>query len=181
MNKICLGISGAISAAIIPAYIMLLKATFKGLVINVIQTENSRYFLAPGAFKHLPNVHLFTSLEQLKDLEQSHMSVVDGIDMFIVCPATANMLGKLANGIADDLLSLCFLAANVDKIILPAMNYDMYKSKPVQRNIAQLKEDGCHILCPREGVSVQSGSKGQGALEEPGELIKLIKQICMIN
>lgn len=173
----CIGITGAISASALPAYIMLIKASFKNTPINVVQTKNSEYFLSHGALKHLPNVHLYTSLDDLKQEDKSHMGIIEDIDFFIVCPATANFLGKAANGIADDLLSLCFLAANCKKIIMPAMNSNMYRSKVVQRNINQLISDGNYILGPKSGLSVQDAAIGDGGLEEPLKLIKLIKQL----
>jgi len=177
MKKIILGVSGALSAGVIPAYLLLMKAKYKHAHFEVIQTTNAQYFLSPGAIRHFPNVTLHTCFDNLKNQAKSHMNIVSDADIFIVAPATASFIAKSANGHTDDLLSLCFLAASCEKIVMPAMNFNMYAAKPVQRNLKQLEMDGCHILGPRQGISAQSGEIGEGAIEEPQKLIALIESI----
>lgn len=177
MKTICIGISAAISAMTIPSYILMLKAKYNNVKIKVIMTSNSQYFLSPGAVKHLPNVIVYESMTDLTDKGLSHISLVADLDLFIVSPATANFLGKAANGLADDILSLCYLSAECKKIILPAMNSAMYKNKAVCRNLEQVKTDGAHVLEPSVGLSAQSGDKGIGAICSPSKLISLIERL----
>ncbi|QBH05528.1 flavoprotein [Xanthomonas oryzae] len=169
MNKIVLGVCGSLASTAVPGYVLVLKTKFKDAEIMVLLTKSARYFLAPGALAHLPGVSVIDVAKYYHSEDQSrtnHADVVKNCDLFLVLPATANFLGKAANGIADDLLSTCFLAYAAPKLIFPAMNADMLKSRYVQKNIQTLRSFGERVVLGGEGFSVSSGEIGPGAMPD---------------
>jgi phosphopantothenoylcysteine decarboxylase/phosphopantothenate--cysteine ligase len=168
MKNIYLGICGSLSCSAVPAFVLLLKSRYKEAVISVVQTENSKYFLAPGALQHIPNVKVIDSAAGDSGRPRfNHAEVVQGCELFIVLPATANFLGKAANGIADDLLTTCFIAYGGQKIIFPAMNEEMISSKYVLSNIERLRAFGDRVVTGGKAISVSSGDLGYGGLPDP--------------
>lgn len=168
MNKIIVAICGSMAATAVPAYLLFLKANFNQAEITVILTRNARYFLAKGAIAHLPGVTVVDA-EAGHDpdgLRVNHTQLIEGADIFLVLPATANFLGKAANGIADELVTTCFLAYSGPKVIFPAMNADMLASKYVQRNISTLRSFGDSVILGGVASSVATGKVGPGALPD---------------
>jgi phosphopantothenoylcysteine decarboxylase/phosphopantothenoylcysteine decarboxylase/phosphopantothenate--cysteine ligase len=109
-------------------------------------------------------------------MEVKHISLAKKADLLLVAPATADIIGKMANGIADDMLTSVFLAlSGVPVYIAPAMNTNMYENPIVQDNIEKLKKYGCQIIEPREAM-LACGDLGKGALADVGEIIKIIEK-----
>ncbi len=130
--------------------------------VRVIMSKNATYFIGKTTFEALTNKVVFTS--EYESI-MAHIEVKQSAGVFAIVPATANIIGKMANGIADDLVSTTYLACTAPVIIAPAMNPNMYLNKAVQRNLKQLEEDGVHIIEPQHGVVV-CGDEGQGKLAE---------------
>jgi phosphopantothenoylcysteine decarboxylase len=105
-----------------------------------------------------------------------HIELAEEIDLMIVAPATANLLAKFAHGTADDLVSTLYLQRQSRVLLAPAMSANMWSNRSVERNVAQLREDGCHLVGPGEGW-LSCRVKGVGRMSEPDEIIEAAKSI----
>lgn len=163
-KQILLGISGSISAY--KAADLTNELTKLGYAVDVLMTKSSQEFITPLTLQSLSkrSVHTDVMAEERPD-KINHIELAKQADLFIVAPASANVIGKLANGIADDLLTTVALAleSHVPKIIAPAMNTYMYLNPAVQKNLATLKEYGYEEIEPREAL-LACGDYGPGAL-----------------
>lgn len=164
MKSILLGVSGSISAY--KAADLTNEFIKHGYTVDVIMTANSTKFITPLTLQTLSkrNVHL-NVMEESNSKKIAHIELAKSADLFLVAPASANIIGKLANGIADDMLSTVALALKeeVPKIIAPAMNTYMYQNQITQHNIQKLKTFGYQEIEPREAL-LACGDFGKGAL-----------------
>ncbi len=109
-----------------------------------------------------------------------HIELADEIDLMIVAPATANLISKFANGLADDLVSTLFLQRQSPVLLAPAMSASMWSKPSVARNVAQLRQDGCQFVGPNEGW-LSCRVKGEGRMSEPDEILSEAKSILDIT
>lgn len=168
-KNLLLGISGGIAAY--KACEVASYFTKKGVNVNVVMTEHATEFVAPLTFEALTKNHVYTSLFDGKGPDPvAHVNLGRTADAVLIAPATANVIAKLANGIADDMLTSTVLAASCKKIIAPAMFTGMLENPATQRNLAQLKADGWEIIESESG-RLACGAVGSGRLAEPAELI----------
>ncbi len=134
-------------------------------------TEGAQHFVTPLAVATLCEEPVFTELFDLKEeTEIGHIRLSREADLIIIAPATANLLARMAHGIADDLASTVILAANKPVLAAPAMNWKMWENPATQRNLAQLKSDGLHIIGPNEGA-MACNEWGTGRMAEPEEIL----------
>ncbi len=144
---------------------------------RVIMTKSSQEFITPLTFQTLSGnkvvAELFSLLEESKI---GHITIAEWADIFVIAPATANIIGKMANGIADEFLSTTLMATTAPVLIAPAMNTNMYENPVVQRNINDLKSLGYHFVEPAYG-ELACGRGGAGRLAEISEIIEEIKSI----
>lgn len=166
-KNILLGVSGGIAAyKAIDLCSRLIKA---GAKVRTILTENAKQFVAPLNFSTISHEKaVYDTFNEQDPLD--HINLADWADLFIVAPATANIIGKFANGIADDLLSTTNLAITCPTLILPAMNVNMFRKKSVQRNLQILQSDGYHILEPEKG-QLACGYEGKGRYPKNEEVV----------
>lgn len=142
--------------------------------INVIMTKSAVEFVTPLTFQSLSlNQVAVDMFEAPKYWEVEHIALAKLADVFVIAPATANLIGKLANGIADDMLSTTVMAAKAPVIIVPAMNTNMYENPVVQRNIRTLKSLGYIFVEPEEG-RLACGDVGRGKMADPSVIEKAI-------
>lgn len=173
-RNILLGVSGGI--AVYKAVALVSKLTQAGFNVKVIMTESAMKFVTPLSFQVMSKNDVYTDTFDEKDPSAiAHIDLADWADLIIVAPATANIIGKLANGIADDMLTTTLLAATCPVWIAPAMNVHMYDHPAVKRNIAQLAKDGYRFIEPSEGY-LACGYVGKGRLEEPEKITELVIQ-----
>lgn len=144
-----------------------------GYPVRVIMTHNATQFIHKNTFEALTNKPVL--VDEYESI-MAHIEIKNLAKVFAIVPATANIIGKMANGIADDLVSSTYLACTVPVIVAPAMNPGMYANKAVQRNIKQLKEDGVIIIDPNDGIVV-CGDEGTGKLADIEEIQKKIIEI----
>jgi phosphopantothenoylcysteine decarboxylase len=174
MNKrnVLIGVTGGIAAYKAADLINLLRK--RGEEVKVIMTKSAQEFITPLTFQTLTGnkvyLDMFDSERDIKHIELSKWA-----DILIVMPATANIIGKIASGIADDLLSttVISLSDNVYKFIAPAMNTNMWKNKLLQRNIGILKEKDFVFIPPRN-ARLACGDYGEGALAKVEDILKEI-------
>ena len=160
----CGGIAAYKSAALLR---LLIKAEAK---VRVIMTQNAKAFVGPLTFEALSGQPVCTSL--FDDREEGairHIEWANQADAVVIAPATANVIGKLANGIADDALTTFMLAVTCPKILCPSMNTIMYENRSMQRNLDILEADGYKLLAPGEG-ELACGTYGAGRLPEPADI-----------
>jgi len=138
-----------------------------GAKVRVVMTKNATAFASPLTFEAISGQPVFMDMfEPGSEDSMRHISWADEADAVVIAPATANIIGKLANGIADDALSTLILVATCPKFICPSMNTHMYENRAVQRNLDMLQEDGYVIVEPGEG-ELACGAYGPGRLAEP--------------
>lgn len=172
-KNILLGVSGGI--AVYKACALASKLTQKGANVKVIMTENATKFVSPLTFQALSRNPVFTDTFDEKDPEKiAHIDLADWAEIAILAPATANIIGKLANGIADDMLSTTMIATRAEVYIAPAMNGHMYNHPGVIKNMSLLENWGYHFIEPGAGY-LACGYVGKGRLEDPETIIRVIE------
>lgn len=173
-KKILVCVTGGI--AVYKAVALVSKLTQAGAEVKVMMTASAMEFVTPLSFQALSRNDVFFDTFDEKDSRViAHIDLADWADLVIVAPATANVIGKLANGIADNMVTTTLLATTAEVWIAPAMNVHMYENKSVIRNIQQLDEDGYRFIEPSEGF-LACGYVGKGRLEEPEEIVQLIEE-----
>ena len=171
-KKILLGISGGI-AAYKAVYLirMFVKA---GAEVKVVVSRNALQFVTKITLETLSKNKVYEDMfAENNDYSTEHIALTDWADFMVIAPATANIIGKYANGIADDALSTSFLAFNKDVFIAPAMNCKMYEHFSVQKNISYLVSKGIHFIEAPEG-ELACGYEGKGRMEEPEKIFTFI-------
>ena len=168
-NKcIVVGVTAGIAAYKICQLVSSLKK--QGNEVHVIMTKEAEKFVTPLTFQTLSNQKVITDMftvDYTPDVH--HISLAKKADLFIVAPATANIIAKIAHGLADDMLTTTFLAATCPKLIVPAMNTNMLNNPITQDNIATCQKYGMHIMCSGAGY-LACGDEGAGRLPEPEEI-----------
>ena len=174
MKEIVLGVTGSIAAY--KAAEISSQLVKSGLNVNVIMTVAATKFVAPLTFQSLTKNKVYVDMfEEIEHHDIRHISLAQKADCLVIAPATANIIGKIASGIADDMLSTVVMATkNIPVIICPAMNTAMYENPITQANIKKLKEHGYQFVDPRESL-LACGSLGKGALADIDKIVSAIK------
>ena len=177
-RTVVLGVTGSIAAYKIANLASSLVK--KGANVHVIMTKNATNFINPITFETLTgNKCLVDTFDRNLEFSVEHVSLAKQADIFMVAPASANVIGKIANGIADDMLTTTIMACKCHKIISPAMNTNMFENPIVQSNIQKLKDYGYEIIEPASGY-LACGDVGAGKMPEPAVLESYImREIAM--
>lgn len=171
-KHIVLGVTGSIAAYKIASLASMLKK--RGADVTVIMTENATNFINPITFETLTgNKCLIDTFDRNFQYSVEHVSLAKQADIFLVAPASANVIARAAHGIADDMLTTTLLACECPKIIAPAMNTHMYVNPIVQDNIGILKHYGMEVITPATGY-LACGDTGEGKMPEPEVLLEYI-------
>lgn len=171
-KTVVLGVTGSIAAykiAYLASALVKLHAD-----VNVIMTQNATNFINPITFETLTSHKcLVDTFDRNFQYNVEHVALAKRADIFMVAPASANVIGKMANGIADDMLTTTILAAKCPKLVSPAMNTNMYTNQIVQDNLEKLKHYGFEIIDPANGY-LACGDTGAGKMPEPETLLQYI-------
>jgi phosphopantothenoylcysteine decarboxylase / phosphopantothenate---cysteine ligase len=183
MSRILLGVSGGVAAY--KALELVRLATAAGHSVRVVQTPTSRRFVGAASFEALTGAPALVGEferdpargafpgEPLPEHEPiSHLELIAGAELYVIAPATANTIAKLANGLADNLLSSCALAARCPLVIAPAMNDRMYEHPATQANLKTLRARGAHVVEPGVGRLASYGEHGVGRLADPARIMR---------
>ena len=171
--NIIIGITGGIAAYKACGIVSYLKQ--QGANINVIMTKNSCNFITPLTLETLSKNKVIVDMFEEEDYsEVKHISLARKADLFLIVPSTANIIGKVANGIADDMLSTTIMATEAPVIFAPAMNNGMYENPIVQNNLEKLKSYGYKIIEPSIG-HLACGYEAKGKLPKSEEIIDYVK------
>lgn len=172
---IVLGVTGGIAAY--KAADLCSRLSKLGARVQVIMTEGATRFVSPLTFQTLSrNDVLVDVFEERRPQVVAHIDVADRADLLVVAPATANVIAKMAHGIADDMLTTTILATRAPILVAPAMNVHMYRHWTVQENIRRLKARGVEFIDPVEGL-LACGYEGQGKLADPADIVAKIQQM----
>ncbi|CAM3755051.1 bifunctional phosphopantothenoylcysteine decarboxylase/phosphopantothenate--cysteine ligase CoaBC [Alkalicoccus chagannorensis] len=172
-KNILLAVSGGI--AVFKAAALTSKMVQAGFSVKVMMTGGAQEFVTPRTFQALSREHVYTDTFDEPDPHGiAHIDIADWADVVLIAPATADVIGKLANGIADDMVTTTLLAATCPVLAAPAMNVHMYSHPAVQRNMKQLTEDGYQFIEPDEGY-LACGYTGKGRMAEPEDLLAMVQ------
>lgn len=173
-KSILLIITGSVASYKALELIRLLKA--RGITVTAILSKGGAKFITPLAVSSLTGTKTYDDLFSLTDeVEMGHIELSRVADIVLVAPASADILAKMASGIADDLATTALLATNKPVIVAPAMNHKMWSHAATQRNIAQLQKDGIQCIAPTEG-EMACGEYGVGRMAEPAAIIEFLMQ-----
>ncbi len=171
-KTVVLAVSGSIAAYKIPNLARMLKKA--GADVEVIMTQNATEFISPITFESLTgNKCLIDTFDRNFKYSVEHVALAKRADIVVIAPASANVIGKIACGIADDMLTTTVMACPCKKIVAPAMNHNMYHNPIVQDNLSRLAKFGYEILTPEHGM-LANGDSGDGRMPEESILFKTI-------
>src|SRR3954454_12502093 len=186
MARILLGVSGGIAAYKSLEFARL--ATLAGHGVRVLMTESAGRFIGAASFEGIVGAPVLISEFERDPLRGAfpgdpapehdpigHLELAANCDAYIVAPASANTVAKLANGIADSMLTTSFLACAAQRLVAPAMNDRMYADAATQANLTTLRERGVEVIEPDEGALASRGEHGKGRLPDPAHLLALIE------
>lgn len=173
-KRILLIVGGGIAAYKACELVRLLRAD--GAKVRCVLTAAGHHFVTPMTLAALSEDKVYTDLFDLKDeAEMGHIQLSREADLLVVAPATADLMAKMAQGIADDLATTLLLATDKPVLVAPAMNVRMWQHPATRRNVATLKHDGITIVEPDEGA-MACGEFGPGRLPEPVALVEAIRK-----
>ncbi|AJE03816.1 bifunctional phosphopantothenoylcysteine decarboxylase/phosphopantothenate--cysteine ligase CoaBC [Geobacter pickeringii] len=174
-KQIVLGVTGGIAAY--KAVELLRLLTKAGATVHVIMTRSATEFVTPLTFQTLSMNPVTTELFNLiSEREIGHISLADRADLFIIAPATANVIGKLAGGIADDMLTTTVMATRAPVLIAPAMNVNMYQNPIYRENEEKLRRHGYRFVEPARGM-LACGWEGEGKFQEPSVIVEEARRV----
>src|SRR5882757_2196881 len=168
-KRILIIIGGGIAAYKVLELIRRLKDA--GASVRVAMSGAAHHFVTPLSVSAITGDHVFQNLFNLDDEHEiGHIRLARETDLIVVAPATADLLAKMAHGLADDLASAVLLATDKPILLAPAMNPNMWSNKATRRNMAQLAADGVALVGPNAGEMAESGEAGLGRMAEPLEI-----------
>ena len=173
-KTVVIGVTGGIAAYKIASLVSMLKKQHAN--VRVIMTENGTNFITPVTFESLTGTKcLVDTFDRNFEFQVEHISLAKQADIFMIAPATANVIAKVAHGLADDMLTTTFLACKKPKYIVPAMNTQMYENPITQDNLEICRKYGMHVIEPASGY-LACGDTGAGKMPEPETLFEYILQ-----
>ncbi len=176
-NRVLLIIAGGIAAY--KSLEVIRRLRDQGIDVRCILTEAGAAFVTPLSIASLSGNRTFTELFSLTDeSEMGHIQLSRDADLVVVAPATADLIGKMAHGLADDLASTALMATDKPVLIAPAMNPEMWQHPATRRNVAQLKADGIRFVGPNQG-DMACGETGFGRMAEPDEIVSAITELLI--
>lgn len=175
MRKVILGVTGGIAAYKAAELARLFVKS--GAEVQVVMTPAATEFIAPLTFQSLTERPVYTEMYAERSGERiRHIGLLEGADVVVIAPATANTIAKMASGMADNLLTTLYLAAECPVVIVPAMNINMYEHPTLRENLLKLQGHGCHIMDPEAG-ELACGVYGKGRMPEPVDILAYTKAV----
>lgn len=178
-KNVVLGVSGGI--AVYKACEIVSRLKKLGANVDVIMTDHATEFVTPLTFQTLAkSAVVLNPFEPVKEFDINHISLAKKADVFLIAPATANVIAKFAQGIADDMLSTTYLASTAHKIVCPAMNVNMYEDEQTQKNMQTLRSRGVQFVDATVGM-LACGDVGKGRMAEPVDIVKAVEDYLTPN
>ena len=174
-SHIVVGVTGGIAAY--KTAMVVSRLVQRGAEVRVVMTESATRFVAPLTFQTLSGNAVHQSMwERSESFDSAHIGLADWAEACLIAPATANIIAKMAHGLADDLLSTTVLALEVPLLLAPAMNDRMWHKAAVQENVSRLSRWGYHFVGPAEG-RLACGTAGPGRMAEPEEIVAALESL----
>lgn len=171
-REILVGVTGGVAAYKVADLVS--KFVQSGHRVSVVMTPSATQFIGPTTFEALTGRPVYREIFSPQEHHQGeHIGLARRAQLYVIAPASADCLHKLASGAADDLVSLLALTTTCPRIVVPAMNNEMWSKPAVQRNVTQVQEDGFHVIAPADGW-LSCGAVGPGRMAEPGT----IREVC---
>ena len=179
-KNLLLGITGSIGAVNMPAYVQYLKNKFAENIFIMISNA-AKNFVNSYSLEFISGHKIFeNTFTPIDEFKVPHIQLPKLADLFLIMPATANIISKAANGIADDLITTAIVASSCPLVFVPSMNSIMWFNKIIQNNVRKLQECGYYVIEPSEGIEVSDSSRGFGAMPPLNlileNLVNIIKQ-----
>src|SRR5690606_959740 len=150
----------------------------RGAAVRCVMTAGAREFITPLSVGSISADHVFTDLFDRQDEHDiGHIRLSREADIIVVAPATADLMAKMANGLADDLASAVLLATDRHVLLAPAMNPRMWAHPATRRNLEKLRGDGIELVGPARGEMAESGEAGEGRMSEPLEIVAAVESL----
>ncbi len=179
LKKVIIGVTGGIAAYKVPELARLFVRS--GIDVQVVMTPAAAEFITPLTFQTLTGNPVFVEMYGDRTGERvRHVELLENADLMVIAPATANTLGKMALGLADNLLATLYLAADCPVVVIPSMNVNMFKHPAVVSNIELLQKRGCHVMDPDQG-ELACGVYGSGRMPEPYDIFNFARRAVMIK
>ncbi len=178
MACVVFGVTGGIAAY--KAVEVVRRLAERGLDVRVVMTEHATRLVGPDTFRAVSGNPVSLHLFGAPGPAMEHISLARAADLVVVAPATANILAKMAHGLADDLLSTTLLATRAPVLVAPAMNREMYRHPATQENLRKLRERGVHVVGPESGA-LACGEEGEGRMAEPPSIVEAALRILGIK
>lgn len=176
-RELLLGVTGGIAAY--KTADLCSRLVQRGAAVSVVMTRSAEKFIGRTTFEALTGRPVYRGTFQPREHHiGEHIGLARRAELMVVAPASANYLAKLAHGLADDLLSTLALSFTGPLLVAPAMNTEMWNKPAVQRNVAQLREDGVHLVAPGSGW-LSCGQVGEGRMAEPDEILDAIERLLV--
>jgi phosphopantothenoylcysteine decarboxylase/phosphopantothenate--cysteine ligase len=174
-KRVVLGVTGGIAA--FKAAALCSRLVQAGALVDVVMTEAAQKFITPLTFQALTHRPIYTDIFQIPAAENiPHIALADAAELLLIAPATANTLSKLANGLADNLLTAIALSTPAPIVVAPAMETDMWQHPATQLNVQKLAQWGVTFVGPAEG-RLASGASGKGRMVEPEEILGIVRVV----
>ncbi|HPD30706.1 MAG TPA: flavoprotein [Phycisphaerae bacterium] len=177
--EVLIGVAGGIAAYKVCQVVS--RLVQRGCGVTVAMTDAAARFVTPLTFRSLTRRQVFTSMWQAEGYyDPQHLALTERADLFLIAPATANLIGKFACGIADDLVSTLMVGRDCPAVLAPAMNTRMWENPVVQRNVKTLRELGYQFIDPVEGY-LACGALGAGRMAEPEVIVDKVARLLKSN
>lgn len=153
-ERLLLGVTGSPSAMTMPQYVLMMRQSL-AREVRVMMSRAAQRFMPAHTMRLFAGGWVFTDTDQIKDdVQVPHIDLTQDIDLFLIMPATANIIGKAANGICDDLISTAIVACEAPIVLVPAMNGTMWRSSAVRQNVERARGHGYHVIEPSIGLQL---------------------------
>lgn len=179
-ERLLVGVTGSPASLSMPQHVLMLRQALVGRV-DVMMTHAAQQFVLPDTMRRFADGRVYTDCSEISDdVSVPHIELTQAADLFLIMPATANIIGKAAAGICDDLISTSIVACPAPVVMVPAMNETMWRSAVVQRNVATIRELGYHVIDPGIGLQLADNDVGIGTMlpleHILGDLIDIVGQ-----
>lgn len=162
--RLLVGVCGSISAVAVPHLVLWMRPTLGVTQVKIVLTRSAEGLVGRRVMRSVTDHGVYVEFDDVEDSTGPHVALATWADVILVVPATANLLGKVAHGIADDLLTTTLLAASCPVVIVPVTSATMWSKPAVRRNVAQVREDGYDVVEPKQGVSLAEGRVEAGSI-----------------
>jgi phosphopantothenoylcysteine decarboxylase / phosphopantothenate---cysteine ligase len=174
-KTVVVGVGGSIAA--FKAAEVVSQLVQRGARVPVVMTKSATHFVGPLTFQTITRIRVMVDQFDAESvIDATHISLTEKADLVLVAPATANLIAKIAHGLADDMLTSLLLAVQCPVFIAPAMNDRMWANKAFQKNLAAVRELGCQVIEPEAGF-LACGTYAVGRLAEPLEIVKKVEGV----